>query len=116
MFGSQSKRIESGIKVLNNGGLCVINESLAVKLDPNINNALNISSKGLMSGALKLSRGRVNGDLSMGGYRITDLHPDDPLNPENIASKNYVNDEISAKVVMITNELDNNKKSVHRIH
>src|SRR5688500_6701835 len=89
LFGRQSKKLESSLKLLSNGRLNSINDSLSVNVDPNIN-IIRLSANVLMATGLKLSGDVMTGNLSVGGNRITDLNADDPLNPQDAVTKNYV--------------------------
>src|ERR1700730_5678887 len=75
LFGRQYKKLESNVKVLSNGGISSINDSLLVKIDPNINNMLSLSANGLMGNGIKSTGGVMTGNLSMSGNTIIDLHP-----------------------------------------
>ncbi len=78
VFGRPSKKSESILKILSNGGLNLIDGILKIKLDRNTNNILNLSANGLMGNGVKSSGGVMTGNLAMDGNQITGLdvtHP-----------------------------------------
>src|SRR5579863_8676097 len=71
VFGRSSKN--SVFKILSNGGITVINDFVAIKLDRNSSNILSLSANGLMGNGIKSSGGAITGNLDMGGNKITGL-------------------------------------------
>ena len=96
LFGRQSKKTESTIKLLSNGGLTLRNDSLSVKIDPNINNTLTLSANGVMASGIKTTGGVMTGNLSMGGNRITNLETGS--NPQDAVTKHYVDTITDSKI------------------
>ena len=96
LFGRQIKKTESTIKLLSNGGLNLMGDSLSVKIDPNINNTLGLSANGVMGSGIKTIGGVMTGNLSMGGNRITNLETG--LNPQDAVTKNYVDVIADSKI------------------
>ena len=111
VFGRSSKKSTSIFKILSNGGLDSINDSLLVKIDPNISNILSLSANGLMANGIKSTGGMMTGNLSMGGYKITDLHAGDPSHSQDVVTKNYVdNRKVKNTCGFIPNLYNNSSK------
>src|SRR6188768_1673493 len=109
LFGRQTKKTESTIKLLSNGGLNLINDSLSLKLDPNINNTLNLSANGVMASGIKSTGGVITGNLSMGGNRITNLETG--TNPQDAVTKNYV-DTLADSLISKGGEINMNNNRI----
>src|SRR5437870_2383050 len=93
LFGRQSKKLESNVKVLSYGGLASINDSLSVKIDPNVNNILSLSANGLMANGLKLVE---RGELNMKSNKLINVK--NPVDSQDCATKDYVDAQAGLKV------------------
>src|SRR5579872_2638797 len=93
LFGRQYKKLESNVKVLSNGGLSSINDSLSVKVDPNVNNLLSLSANGLMANGIKLNE---RGEINMKNNKLINVK--NPVDSQDAATKDYVNAQVKLKV------------------
>ena len=98
VFGRQFKKTESNFKLLSNGGLDSINDSLSIKVDPNTNNILSLSANGVMASGIKSTGGMMTGNLNMKNNKITDLS--DPVTDGDASNKKFVQAEIKSGSVL----------------
>ena len=89
VFGRISKKSESVVKLLSNGGLNLTNDSLQIKLDPNASNVLSLSANGLMGYGLRYP---LTFDFNVSNKRI--YFVGDPINPQDAVNKRYVDNLI----------------------
>jgi hypothetical protein len=109
VFGKTLRKSTPVFKILSNGGLSSINDSLMVKVDLNSKNILSLSANGLMANGIKSTGGVMTGNLSMIGNKIIDL--DDPINSGDATTKNYVdNRKVKSTCGLIPNLCGNNSK------
>jgi len=98
VFGRQFKKIDPSVKLLSNGGLNSINDSLSVKVDPNINNILSLSANGVMVNGIKSTGGVMTGNLNMENNKISDLS--DPIQDGDASNKKFVKAEIKSESIV----------------
>ena len=89
MFGRTLKQSESVVKLLSNEGLNLTNDSLQIKLDPNVSNILSLSANGLMGYGLRYP---LTFDFNVSNKRI--YFVGDPINPQDAVNKRYVDNLI----------------------
>ena len=97
VFGRQFKKTESSLKLLSNGGLNSINDSLSIKIDPNTSNILSLSANGVMVSGIKSTGGVMTGNLNMQNNKITDLS--DPVTDGDASNKKFVQAEIKSQSI-----------------
>src|SRR5580692_913660 len=108
VFGRTSKKSESNVKCLSNGGLNLTNDSLQIKLDPNASNVLSLSANGLMGYGLRYP---LTFDFNVSNKRI--YFVGDPINPQDAVNKRYVDNLIKNTLTYpLTHDFNANAFSV----
>ena len=82
-----------GNVVSSMSGLEIINNSVAVMLDPSSNNDLTISSNGILGSGLRTDgTSQMTGNLNMGNHKI--INASTPTISTDVATKGYVDGAI----------------------